>query len=57
MFRNDAKLETKIDSLAKEIISQTGSDWMVATRTARPTVAETRPKHWKIKSVVRSGIV
>ncbi|XP_066910176.1 uncharacterized protein [Clytia hemisphaerica] len=45
-FRDDSQLETKIDSLAKEIISQTGSDWMkgVTGSTARPAVAESRPK-------------
>ena len=49
-YRNESELETKIDSLAKEIISQTGSDWMTkATGTARPVVAESRPKELENK--------
>ena len=49
-FRNENELETKIDSLAKEIISQTGSAWMTETTgAARPVVAESRPKELENK--------
>lgn len=48
-FRNDQQLETKIDSLAKEIITQTGSDWMEKVGTARPKIAEKRPEELQNK--------
>ena len=42
--RNEENLETKIDSLAKEIISQAGSDWTLEeTGSARPKIADVRP--------------
>lgn len=43
-FRDESNLETKIDSLAKEIISQTGSSWMTSAGPARPTIADQRPQ-------------
>ena len=43
-YRNEDNIETKIDSLAKEIISQTGSNWMEQIGDERPAVAEVRPK-------------
>lgn len=42
--RDESNLETKIDSLAKEIISQTGSSWMTSAGPARPTIADQRPQ-------------
>ena len=39
-FRNEKNLDVKIDSLAKEIMSQVGNEWMTEIGQKRPQVAE-----------------
>ena len=42
-FRNEKNLDVKIDSLAKEIMSQVGNEWMTEIGQKQPQVAEKRP--------------